>query len=110
MQLSYHLTGTNDATNNTSTKIIDDLVMLKSSISKQLLSCRIVLSKPIIRHDNGKANLTIRNVNKHLSALQSECIENDNISSQHLGRKGLHLNPKGKGRLALNFMKQIRKF
>ena len=25
-------------------------------------------------------------------------------------RKGLHLNPKGKGRLALNFMKQIRKF
>ena len=110
MQLSYHLTGTNDATTNTSTKITDDLLILKSSISKQLLSCRIVLSKPIIRHDNGKANLTICNVNKHLSALQSECIENDNISSQHLGRKGLHLNPKGKGRLALNFMKQIRKF
>ena len=110
MQLSYHLTGTNDATTNTSTKITDDLLILKSSISKQLLSCRIVLSKPIIRHDNGKANLTIRNVNKHLSALQLECIENDNISSQHLGRKGLHLNPKGKGRLALNFMKQIRKF
>ena len=110
MQLSYHLTGTNDATTNTSTKITDDLLILKSSISKQLLSCRIVLSKPIIRHDNGKANLTIRNVNKHLSALQLECIENDNISSQHLGRKGLHLNPKGKGRLALNFMKQVRKF
>ena len=60
--------------------------------------------------DDGKANITIRNINKHLSALQSECINNDNISSQHLGRKGLHLNPKGKGRLALNFMKQIRKF
>ena len=102
--------GTNDATTNTSKKIVDDLLILKSNISKQLPSCRIVLSKPIIRHDDGKANLTIRNVNKHLSALQSECIENDNISSQHLGRKGLHLNPKGKGRLALNFMKQIRKF
>ena len=71
---------------------------------------KIVLSKPIIRHDNGKANLAIRNVNKPLSALQSECIENDNISSQHLVQKGLHLNPKGKARLALNFMKQIRKF
>ena len=35
-----------------------------------------------------KANLTIRNVNKHLSALQSECIENNNISSQYLGQKG----------------------
>ena len=56
-----------------------------------------------------KANLTIRNVNKHLSALQSECIENDNISSQHLRRKGLHLNAKGKSRLALNFMKQTEK-
>ena len=110
IQLSYHLIGTNDATNNTSTKIIDDLLILKSSISKQLLSCRMVLSKPIIRHDNGKANITIRNVNKHLSALQSECIENDNISSQRLGRKGLYRNPKGKGRLALNFMKQVRKF
>ena len=99
---------TNDATTNTSKKIVEDLLILKSSISKQLPSCRIVLS--IIRHDDGKANLTIRNVNKHLSALQSECIDNDNISSQHLGRKGLHLNPKGKGRLALNFMKQIRKF
>ena len=57
-----------------------------------------------------RANLTIRNVNKYSSALQSECIENDNISSQNLGQKGMHLNPKGKGRLALNFLKQIRKF
>ena len=60
--------------------------------------------------ENGKANITIRNVNKHLLALQSECTENDNIRSQHLGRKGLHLNPKGSGRVTLNFMKQIRKF
>ena len=102
--------GTNYATTNTSKKIVDDLLILKSNISKQLPICRIVLSKPIIRHDNGKANLAIRNVNKHLPALQSEFIENDGISSQHLGRKGLHLNPKGKDRLALNFRKQILKF
>ena len=102
--------GTNYATTNTSKKIVDDLLILKSNISKQLPIFRIVLSKPIIRHDNGKANLAIRNVNKHLPALQSEFIENDGISSQHLGRKGLHLNPKGKDRLALNFRKQILKF
>ena len=63
-----------------------------------------IVETDIIRHNDGKANLTIRNVNKHLSPLQSECIENDNISSQHLGRKRLHLNPKGEGRPALNFM------
>ena len=67
------------------------------------------MSKPIIRHDDGKAHLRIRNDNKHLPTLQSECTENDNISSQHLGRKGLHLNPKDKGRLALNLLKQIQK-
>ena len=71
-------------TTNTSKKIVDDLLMLKSNISKQLPSYRIVLSKPVIRNDDGKANLTIRNVNKHLPALQSEFIKNDNISSQHV--------------------------
>ena len=86
------------------------MLILKSNISKQFPSCRIILSKAIIRHDDGKANLTICNVNKHLSVLQSESIGNHNICSQHLGRKGLHLNPKGKGRLALNLMKQIQKF
>ena len=84
--------------------------MLKSIILEQLPGCRNVLSKPISRHDYGKANLSIRNVNKCLSALQSECIENDNIIAQHLGQKGLDINPKGKGRLALSFLKQIRKF
>ena len=90
--------GTNNATPNTSNKIVDDLLMLKSNISKKLPSCRIILSKLIIRYDDGKANLIIHNVNKHFSALKSECIENVNISSQHLGRKELHLNPKVKSR------------
>ena len=102
--------GTNDATTNTSRKIIDDLLMLKCNILKQLPNCRVIVSKPTIRIDHGKANLTLRNVNKHLETLNLECIENGNISAQHLGRKGLHLNSKGKGRLALNFLNQIRKF
>ena len=89
-------------------KIVDNLLMLKSNISKQIPSCRIALPKPNSysnRRDDGKANLMICNVNQYLSVLQSEYIENDNISSQHLGRKELYLNPKGKGRLALNFLK-----
>ena len=102
--------GTNDATTNTSRKIIDDLLMLKRNILKQLPNCRVLVSKPTVRIDHGKANLTLRNVNKNLETLNLECIENGNISAQHLGRKGLHLNSKGKGRLALNFLNQIRKF
>ena len=91
-------------------KIIDDLFMLKCHILKQLPNCRVIVSKPTVRIDHGKTNLTLRNVNKHLETLNLECIENGNISVQHLGRKGLHLNSKGKGRLALNFLNQIRKF
>ena len=39
---------TNDATTNTSRKIIDDLLMLKSNILKQLPNCRVIVSKPTI--------------------------------------------------------------
>ena len=64
----------------------------------------------IRRIDQGKSNLMLRNVNKHLETLNLKCIEHGNISVQVLGRKGLHLSAKGKGRLALNFLNQIRKF
>ena len=67
------------ATRNTSKMIVNELLILKSKDSKQRPSCRMVLSKPIIRHDDGKANLTISNVNKHLAALQSEYIDNYNV-------------------------------
>ena len=53
-------------------KIVDDLLMLRTNISKQLRNCRIVLTKSTIRHGNGKANLTMRNVNKHLENLELE--------------------------------------
>ena len=102
--------GTNDATTNKSRKITDDLLMLKCNILKQRPNCRVIASKPTGRIDHVKANITLRNVNKNLETLNLGCVENDNISAQHLGRKGLHLNSKGKGRLALNFLNQIRKF
>ena len=92
--------GANGATIKSSRKIVDDLLMLRTNISKRLPNCRIVLLKPTIRHDHGKANLTIRNVNKHLENSELECIDN-NINGEHIGQKGLHLNPKGKCRLAL---------
>ena len=70
---------TDDASTSTSKKIADDILMLESNISKQLPSCGTVLSSSIIRHDDRKANLAIPKFNKHLSALQSECFENNSI-------------------------------
>ena len=50
--------GKNDATRNSSRKIVDDLLMLRTNISKQFPNYRIVLSKPTIQHYHGKTNLT----------------------------------------------------
>ena len=100
---------TNDTTSKTSRKVIEDLFVLKCNILKQLSNCRVIVSKNLVRIDHGKANITLCNVNKRLETLNLECVENGNISAQHLGWKGLHLNSKGKGRLALNFLNQIRK-
>ena len=102
--------GTNDGTTNTSRKIIDGLLMLKCNILKKLPNCRVIVSKLTVRIGRGKANLTLCNVNRHLETLNLECVDNGNISAQHLGRKGLHLNSKGKGSLALNFLNQIWEF
>ena len=100
---------TNDAAPNTAKKIAENSLMPKSNISKQIPIFRIALLKLIIWHDDGKAKLLIHHVNKHLSALQSAWIENNNIRSQHLRRKKFHLHPKCKESLALNFLKQIGK-
>ena len=35
-------------------------------------------------------------------------LTNSNIKVEHISQKGLHLNPKGKGRLNFNFMRKIR--
>ena len=55
-----------------------------------------------------KSKLNDNNANKHLPDLQF--IKNDIISPKDLSYKGFHLNPKGKGRLALNIQKQSWKF
>ena len=70
--------GTKDTTRNISKKTSADLLTLKYNIFKQAPGCRIIMSKLIIQHDDGKAKL-ISNVNKHLPDLQSGFIENDSI-------------------------------
>ena len=71
--------------------------MLKPNNLEQLPDYRIVPPKPLIRLERP-------------SPLQLKFIVNDNIGVQHLEQKRLYLNPKGKGRLALNILKQVRKF
>ena len=59
-----------------------------------------MVSKPKFRSDK----LTMQNLNKYLSDLEIGCIKNDNINDKHLGKNGLYLNRKGKGRNSLNLL------
>ena len=57
--------------------------------------------------DHGKAALILHYLNEHFSEQNLVVVDNSNIKEKHIGKKGLHLNPKGKGRLALNFIHKI---
>ena len=100
--------GTNDSVSRTSRKILDDLLQLKSAITKKLPNCQVIFSQLTLRVDNGKAALTLHRLNEHFSELKLDVVNNGNIKVKHIGQKGLHLNPNGKGRLALNFIHKIR--
>ena len=61
------------------------------------------MSCPVIRLDNNKANKTLRELDEILKSLPN-IITNDNVDTSCLGKRGLHLNPKGSGRLAMNYI------
>ena len=102
--------GTNDATRSTSREILDKLLKLKTLIKETLPETEVTFSTPTIRSDNGKAALTVRNLCGHLLDLNMDILDNRNITSKHLGRKGLHLNKAGSTHLPKNIIHKLRKF
>ena len=104
------LIGTNDATRSIPRGILDKLLKLKTLIKETLPEIKVTFSTPTIRSDNGKAALTVRNLRDHLPDLNMGKLDNRNITSKLLGRKGLHLNKAGSSRLAKNIIHKLRKF
>ena len=101
--------GTNNATNFTVRDILGKLLQSKSKILNDHKSCKLIISQPTLRSDNGKAALTNHHICNLLEELNIDIVKNRNIGSKHLGGKGLHLNPHGTARLALNLKAAIRK-
>ena len=60
------------------------------------------------RTDDIKANNVAREVNNLLKASKMKLVVNDNITEEHLGKRGLHLNPSGNVLLASNMLNVIR--
>ena len=96
--------GTNDATKSSSRDILNKLLNLKMQVTQELPDCKVFISTPTLRSDNGKAMLTLKQVTKHLLELNIDIVDNRNITEQGVGRKVLHLNTKGTSILTTNFI------
>ena len=99
---------TNNSVFRTPPEILDDLLQLKSAITKTQPNCQIIFLQPILRVDNGKVALTLDRLNELFSELNLDVINSNNIKVKRIAQTGLHLDPKGKGRLTLNFIYKIR--
>ena len=100
--------GANNAKDMTSRNILDELLQLKTTILDSDKKCKVILSQPVTRVDDGKAGFTISKVND-LEEVDIPIVKNRNITVGHLGSKGLHLNPHGIARFAVNLEALIRK-
>ena len=87
--------GSNDAPGSTSIEIQDNLLISKALVHEKLPHCRVCLSIPTLRTDNGKATFTVCYLVNHLLSLNIDAIDNRNINSRHSSRKGRHLNDSG---------------
>ena len=100
--------GSNDAPHKLYMEIAKEIECLKDFIRNILPTARVYISCPVIRTDNRKANFTLRCLDKYLKSNSNDIINNDNVDSSCLGKRGLHLNPKGSGRLAINYISLMR--
>ena len=95
--------GSNDAVNKTADEISIEIENLKHHIEEILPNVRAFLSRPVVRFDNDQANVLLRQLDHALQFIPN-VICNDNVDKSCVGKKGLHLNAKGSGRLAINFI------
>ena len=99
---------TNDAKDKSSDLILREIMQLKLWVENKLPSCKVTISHPILRLDDGKAQVTIRNLVTKLGLLNISMIDNSNITSKHLSRHGLHLSAFGTKKMAMNLISFVR--
>ena len=100
--------GTNNCINETSEAIMFRIDELVKFVKRKLPQCTVIMSTPTIRLDLAKATLTTKRLSEKIKISQHQTIVNDNITKEHLGLKGLHLNSRGTVQLAKNFLDTLK--
>lgn len=101
--------GTNDSSAKSSGQIINELTNLKNFIEEKAPGINVIFSSPTLRVDNLILNNKLLAVSKYLAENFTFLVLSRNIDRSCLGKKGLHLNPKGSGRLASNLIALVKR-
>ena len=101
--------GSNDAPHKSSKQILEEIRGLETYMESTLPCVKLFLSCPVLRLDDAKASLRLRHLSYEFKSLPN-AIVNDNVGGSCLGKKGLHLSPKGSGRLSINFISLMQRF
>ena len=106
------LIGTNDipGTNMTAETIAEKIMEIGKKIEDH--GIRRTISELVTRSDLSTYNNKVKSVNMKLKEITAKTkigfVEQSNIGYEHLNSGGLHLNKRGDGALALNFIRYIR--
>ena len=79
-------------------------------VKDTLPTCRVFLSTPTLRIDDGKAQIMESQLTKHLLQIKIDTVNNNNTNVRHLGGTGLDLNQSVSKLLCKNFLIIIEKF
>ena len=82
---------------------MNKFLSLKQCIKKSLPEKKKI-SNIIEILDNDKAALSVKRLCPH----EVDIVEKSKISKESLGKKGLHLNPRGSGKSEINFITKIK--
>ena len=102
--------GSNDAPYKSSDEIVDDILKLKAYIESTLSNVKDYLSSPIPRYDDANAGLTIHHLRSKMRDLSTcfQVVIDNNVEPICIGKKGLHPNGRGSGRLAMNYISLMK--
>ena len=99
--------GTNDVANLSADQVKDNIFEIARNIRNKGINCTV--SSLITRKDQYSVNVEeINNLLYRELPTGINIIKHENITAQHLNQGGIHLNKRGDGALALNFINDIR--
>ena len=86
--------GTNNCVNESFCVALDKILNLKTFIQNSLPQYKVTISNVINRTVDGKASLTVENLNNHLNSLELDIVDNSTIGKDCLGKKRFEFHQK----------------